>query len=60
MTDVEDGLLGISIESSGEEDTATNGAEKLPRDYQSPADFEAVKASYVAKVEVGNVRLPFS
>lgn len=48
------GLFNIEV-SSDEEDLN----EKVPRDFQSEADFQRVKAEYKPKIEVGEVIFTF-
>ncbi|KAH8821129.1 hypothetical protein F5884DRAFT_850372 [Xylogone sp. PMI_703] len=45
-------FLQIDIDSS---DESNNTAEKVPRDFQSEADFQQVKAGYKAKEEAGEL-----
>lgn len=53
MSDNENDLFNIHVSSdeSANEDTRT----KVPRDFQSEADFQAVLRSYRPKVEIGEV-----
>lgn len=55
MADDEDasGLFAIDLNSSDASDT--EAAEKLPRDHQSEADFQHVRATWVAQNEEGQV-----
>lgn len=55
MEDENGGLFDINFSSSDE----STKPSKLPRDFQSEADFQKVKAGYKAKVEVGEVAPPF-
>lgn len=56
MSDDENGgLFAIEVSSDEEASTTAAAAAKVPRDFQSEADFQRVKASYRPKVETGDV-----
>ena len=56
MSDAEDGLLAIALSDSDDQPGETDANPKDSRTGQSVQAFEAVKKSYKAKVEGGEVR----
>lgn len=52
MAEHEDfGLLAIEVDADDYAETAAGDAPSVPRTYQSEADFQAIKATYLAKID---------
>ena len=57
MDDEDGGLFNIALSDSESEEKAAASAAKASRTGQTEEDFQAIKQTYHAKIENGNVRL---
>lgn len=54
MAETENGLLAIEVDADDYAETAAGDTPTVARTFQSEADFQAIKASYNAKMDGGN------
>jgi len=55
MAEVDNSLFAIEVDTDDYAETAAGDAPSVPRTFQSEADFAAIKASYTAKQDNGNL-----